>query len=127
MPAAGALSSAAPGRARTTSSTPRIRTAERRDMRCILHGPSAAGRARRLTETLQQLCGVLEACALGRQLPRDAQPQRAIEAVFARAFLHQTHHRRRIDRRALLEQYRAALRSEIEPPHAEGARGELQP
>src|SRR6185312_14542138 len=57
---------------------------------------------------------------------RDAQPQRAFQPVLPRRLLHQTHDRRRLDRVALLEGHRAALRAEIEAPDADRARGELQ-
>src|SRR6516164_4551314 len=66
---------------------------------------------RLFAETLQQLRGKLEARALGWQRARDAQLQRALEAVLARAFLDHAHQRRRINPRTLLEQHRAALRT----------------
>src|SRR5437016_7146415 len=81
----------------------RCNGAMRATMRGILMEPG------RFAEAPQQIRGKLEAGALGGQLSRHAQLQGSLEAVLACAGLDDVHHGGRIDRRALLEQHRAAL------------------
>src|ERR1700751_5806379 len=83
-------------------------------------------RARRLAEPSEELRGVLKASTLGREGAKDAQLERSVESILARALPDQAHDGGRIDTRALLEQHRAALRPEIESPHTEGARAQLE-
>src|ERR1700719_3946164 len=96
---------------------PRVRRngAMRASMRGILMEPV------RFAEATQKIRAKLEPGVLGRQLPRHAKLQRSFEAVRACACLDYAHHGGRIDAGALLEQHRAALRSQIEPAHSQGA------
>src|SRR5207248_11471131 len=98
-----------------------------RSFMCVILARGRSMDAGRLTEAPEKIGGKLETGALRGQRSRDAQPQRPVEAVLARAFLDQVHDGRGIDAGLLLEQHRAALRPEIEPAHPESARGELEP
>src|SRR5436853_6087286 len=85
-----------------------------------------ATRLRLTDEALEEIGGELEARLFARQGPRDAQLQRTLETVLAGRLLDQAHDRAGVDAVALFERDRAALRSDIEPPHAAGAPSELQ-
>src|SRR2546429_5030259 len=75
--------------------------------------------AGRFTEAPEKIGSKLETGALCGQRSRNAQPQRPVEAVLARASLDHVHDGRGIDAGLLLEQHRAAPRPEIAPaaPH----------
>src|SRR5437870_1401336 len=94
--------------------------AMRATMRGILMEPG------RFAEAPQQIRGKLETGVLGGKLARHAQLQWSLEAVLACAGLDDAHHGGRIDRGALLEQHRAALRAQVEPAHSQGARREFE-
>src|SRR2546430_1089993 len=114
------MSALAPSNALAARPSLRCSGARRASMCAILMEPG------RFAEAPQQTRGKLEAGALGGQLSRHAQLQWSLEAVLARAGLDGAHHGGRIDRRALLEQHRAALWTQVEPAHSQGARREFE-
>src|SRR5207244_11426184 len=92
----------------------RVRSRLGRSFMCVLLARGRSMDAGRLTEAPEKVGDKRETGALRGQRSRNAQPQRPVEAVLARASLDHVHDGRRIDAGLLLEQHRAALRPEIE-------------
>src|SRR5437879_13040233 len=105
----------------------RVRSRLGRSFMCAILARGRSMDAGRFTEAPEKIGSKLETGALCGQRSRNAQPQRPVEAVLARASLDHVHDGRGIDAGLLLEQHRAALRPEIEPAHPESARRELEP